>query len=257
MEDCPFCQSKTEWHIRGGLRVCTECRAIQDRYGSSANSRICRSCLKDNVDLWHDKGRRCLECVQAEPGQEEQKAATTQVSAKGLEDFRQMAAEEAQKVREELMAEAGRQNEELRREMEELKAAVTPTFKETDFPPIAPKKTNTSTEISPSQTQQATEAHDDLTCGLCEKVVEDPRQCQNCDRMFCFPCLDAYLKNTKDCKLCAVPFRERSRIAQLCLRLLAGTVYNCDMCPESFKHADRHKHFDECPGRNTFACPFC
>jgi len=86
-EDCPFCGKKTEWYIRSGLRLCTECGSIKDRYGSSSNTRICRSCLKDNVDLWHDKGRRCHECVMANPEQEEQKSEKTQVSAKGLEDL--------------------------------------------------------------------------------------------------------------------------------------------------------------------------
>ena len=42
------------------------------------------------------------------------------------------------------------ETDELKQEIKKLKAENTPTFKERDFPFVAPKKTCTSTAIKPS-----------------------------------------------------------------------------------------------------------
>ena len=85
--------------------------------------------------------------------------------------------------------------------------------------------------------------HDELNCGVCGNVVESPKQCANCDQMYCTNCIDTWLTDSKDCKTCNATFQPYPKVNLLILKSLAATVYNCDLCPESFKYDEREAHF--------------
>ena len=65
--------------------------------------------------------------------------------------------------------------------------------------------------------------HDDLNCQVCMNLVNDPKQCAFCDKLYCSKCIQHWLKQNQNCPNCKEPFVSYPRINKIILNALSET----------------------------------
>lgn len=90
----------------------------------------------------------------------------------------------------------------LRVEMDALKAGQKrkevdskPKFKMLPHPqPWFKKNFNSSMILNKSVTMSPHSGNDDLNCQICMNLVNEPKQCSYCDKLYCNTCIQLWLK---------------------------------------------------------------
>ena len=92
----------------------------------------------------------------------------------------------------------------LRMELDALKASTKkkesdnkPKFKMFPHPQPKAKKANANSSMMLQQQSnqvQTSAMHDDLSCQVCMNLVNDPKQCSVCDKLYCSKCIHQWLK---------------------------------------------------------------
>ena len=92
-------------------------------------------------------------------------------------------------------------------------------------------------------------------------IVFDPQECQQCEKIFCQACAQAWMNSKKtDCPNCKQPFKLKSMNRILKSLLVKLQFDGCPVlgCPDQrkpFKYEDMIKHLtDEC-GVALVTCP--
>jgi WD40 repeat protein len=130
----------------------------------------------------------------------------------------------------------------------------------------------TSTSTSPSRTEGEDQKFrgnagdlivngEDLTfakCKICQKLLHNNRECQNCHGLFCFDHLKQHLKNAPECPNChktPVTLEEDFVHNFIVQRLVNETVINCPMgCGTQFQYSDMQNHSNTCT-KSIVQCP--
>ena len=83
-------------------------------------------------------------------------------------------------------------------------------------------------------------------CPICTLVIEDIKQCSECEGILCNRCLQAWKVKSSACPLCKCEF-EADRIPKRVLALFNDCEFRCPYnCSEVFKYEHRKKHFMQC-----------
>jgi hypothetical protein len=108
---------------------------------------------------------------------------------------------------------------------------------------------NQMTELSHRSALRAEDAvkqpfYDGFVCRICQSVVEDARQCKNCDNLFCSACIQQWLQTKNSCPVC----RTSTEIANMSVHPIVQSKLNltkfvCQQCCQIFEYRGKMEHF--------------
>jgi hypothetical protein len=98
---------------------------------------------------------------------------------------------------------------------------------------------------------------DQFSCVFCLKLVDNPKNCINCEVIFCQKCLEDYLTYNDKCPRCEEkPFLTKKSI--MLMRILNSSKIQCGNCPQVFQYDQLDVHSLSCIKANKiYICKKC
>ena len=88
-------------------------------------------------------------------------------------------------------------------------------------------------------------------CTICKLVVEDPKECTDCNKLTCKKCINQWKLKNDTCPGCKCNINIDKNVNRLVMDSLNKTAFVCDQCSKSFKYETRRQHWDSC---EVFQC---
>ena len=83
---------------------------------------------------------------------------------------------------------------------------------------------------------------EDLKCGLCRKVVWEPKQCGNCTTLHCTSCIEAVLTGEeRKCPDCKQEYKA-SILSKFAVKSLNNLKFACEVCDLEYAYSDARSH---------------
>eukprot|EP00352_Strombidinopsis_acuminata_P002373 CAMPEP_0176384156 /NCGR_PEP_ID=MMETSP0126-20121128/34092_1 /TAXON_ID=141414 ORGANISM="Strombidinopsis acuminatum, Strain SPMC142" /NCGR_SAMPLE_ID=MMETSP0126 /ASSEMBLY_ACC=CAM_ASM_000229 /LENGTH=135 /DNA_ID=CAMNT_0017749683 /DNA_START=16 /DNA_END=423 /DNA_ORIENTATION=+ len=92
-------------------------------------------------------------------------------------------------------------------------------------------------------------------CVICTNVVDEPKECDSCERWYCSKCIDKWTQKNNSCPNCKVDWKEAKRVSRFAYKKLEGLIFACDSCEKHFKYAELKNHWTtQCMNKACDAC---
>ena len=97
---------------------------------------------------------------------------------------------------------------------------------------------------------------DDVSCTICMLILNNPKQCNKCENLFCYLCIESWLKKNKSCPYKCKDFivEDSSRFVK---NMLAKIEFTCHVCKNHFSYEKYLTHLQNCKIEETIKCPIC
>ena len=99
---------------------------------------------------------------------------------------------------------------------------------------------------------------DEITCEICQGILIKPKQCENCESIFCEKCINSWLSKNKSCPKRCDKFVMKN-CPKLMKKILDKLQIICPICKNEFNYDSFvHKHYEEClEEKKMVKCPLC
>ena len=80
-------------------------------------------------------------------------------------------------------------------------------------------------------------------CVICTNVVDEPKECDQCERWYCAKCIDTWTQRHSKCPNCNQVFQQKKKVSRFAFEKLKNLVFACDHCEKHVKYSDMKNHF--------------
>lgn len=93
-------------------------------------------------------------------------------------------------------------------------------------------------------------------CAVCSRVVQNPEECQNCEKVFCANCINKWLEGNQTCALCREVYLKKAQVNRFTMSVLKTLRFQCQQCPSSFSYTEAAQHLKGHLPLPVYPCPF-
>ncbi len=99
---------------------------------------------------------------------------------------------------------------------------------------------------------------EDFICSICLDMINNPKQCKECNNLFCESCIDEYNIINNLCPICKEPFIKQN-INKYVRKNFEKFEFLCSRnCSKIIKYFDSDKHIQICSKNETnYKCNLC
>ena len=80
-------------------------------------------------------------------------------------------------------------------------------------------------------------------CVICTNVVDDPKECDQCERWYCAKCIDKWTVQHSKCPNCNVNFRAAKKASRFAYEKLKNLTFACEQCDKHLKYSEMKNHY--------------
>lgn len=97
---------------------------------------------------------------------------------------------------------------------------------------------------------------DEITCNICMMILDNPKQCNNCQNLFCENCILDWSKKKNICPFKCSNFKivDSGRIVK---NMLSKIQFNCVSCDKEINYDAFIEHSSKCASIKKIKCPIC
>ena len=98
----------------------------------------------------------------------------------------------------------------------------------------------------------------DLTCQICQGLLDNPILCANCEIPFCSQCIDQWTKKNNQCVMKCEGIFQPKKIQRMIKNMMENVLLECKICKKTINLVEYPNHIITCQ-ENTIKmnCPCC
>lgn len=97
---------------------------------------------------------------------------------------------------------------------------------------------------------------DEITCTICMMILDNPKQCTQCQNLFCNKCIIDWIEKKNSCPYKCLDFKlgDAGRIVR---NMLSKIDFKCSVCEQSIDYDKYDQHTKTCKPKTYKDCPIC
>ena len=85
-----------------------------------------------------------------------------------------------------------------------------------------------------------------FNCEICMSVVENPKECVQCNALMCEVCINKWKEKNDSCPMCRAKINLADNLNRFAQNKLNDLEFKCDTCQKNFKYETRKQHWQSC-----------